>query len=146
MLNKISRLITVLGLTTIAISFNTKANAQEISNQLIAQTPPPVAVDVVRPTSPINLKELMNKAFWENSGDFFEQATIDNQLNFFMGWRNFPEGSCPENSIARDGLLINIIVEDYFKQLVEREPTIRTRDIENPFNTSVQQNPSYIRE
>lgn len=146
MLNNISRLITILGLSTVATFSSTNTMAEERSNQLIAQTPAPVTVDVIRPASPINLGELMNKAFWENTGDFFESATIDGQLNLLFGWREFPEGSYLENSIARDSILMNAIMTDYFKQLTEREPTIRTRDIENPFNTSVQQNPSYTRE
>lgn len=108
----------------------------------MAQTP--VNVDVIRPGSPINLNELMNQAFWQNTGNFFEQAAIPGQLNFLFGWKDFPEGSFSDNDVTKDSLLINTIMKDYFKQLTEREPTIRTKDIPNPFDTSIQQNPSYL--
>jgi hypothetical protein len=144
MSNRFSKLISLLGLATASALCANQANALEVDRQLIAQSP--VTIDVIRPAAPINLNELMNEAFWYNGGDLFEQASIDGQLNYIFGWRTFPEGSFSENNIRRDSLLMNTITRDFFKQVVEREPTIRTRDIPNPFNSSVQQNPSYINE
>lgn len=65
------------------------------------------------------------------------------QLNTIFGWRKFPQGSYPENNITEDGLLLYAILSDYFRQLQEREPIIRTRDLANPFDTSLRENPQY---
>jgi hypothetical protein len=142
MMKNFSRWVTILGLS--ALSTITIANTH--SNPVIAQeTLPPVAVDVIRPGSTLGLDELMNKAYNNNTGSIFEQSSLSGQLNTLFGWRTFLQGSFHENSINRDGVLINAIQEDFFRQLTRSEPTIRTRDIPNPFNSSVQQNPSYLR-
>lgn len=142
MINNFSQWITILGLSV--ISTITIANTH--SNSIMAQeAPPPVAVDVIRPGSSLGLDELMNKAYNNATGSIFDQSSLSGQLNTLFGWRTFLKGSFNENSILRDGVLINAIQEDFFKQLTRSEPTIRTRDIPNPFNSSVQQNPSYLR-
>lgn len=133
----------MLGLIAMSVGSVNQVKAETISSPSMTETS--VNVDVIRPGSPINLNELMNQAFWQNTGSFFGQAAIPGQLNFLFGWKDFPEGSFSDNSLIRDTLLINTIRADYFKQLAEREPTIRTKDIPNPFNTSVQQNPSYVK-
>lgn len=138
MLNKFTRWITILGLTSISII--TIAN----SHKLMAQTPP-VSLDIITPVSVVGLSELMTEAYNQNTGTVFEQSTIDGQLNFLFGWRTFLQGSYSENNINRDSELMNVIQKDYFKQLTQNEPNIRTRDIPNPFESSIQQNPSYIR-
>lgn len=144
MLNPFSKFISILGLTAISTISVNQVNAQDFNRQLIAQTP--VTFNVIRPSSPLDLSDLMNKAFNQNTGDFFEQATIGGTLNFIFGWRRFPQGSYSENSIDRDSALMNAIIYDYFDQLSEREPTIRTRDLTNPFSESLKQNPSFISE
>jgi len=142
MLLKFSRYLTITAITAVSCIVTNQAQAQEYDSNILAPTS--LSIDVIRPGSPLSLPELMNQAYWENSGDFFEGATILGQLNFILGWRNFPEGSYAENNIARDSLLMTIIVNDYFKQLQQREPTIRTKDLPNPFNSSVNQNSCYL--
>ena len=140
MLNRFPRLITILALSTITTVFATKVTSQEIDS------PPPITVDVITPGTPISLPDLVNKAYSQRSGDFFDQASASGQLNFLYGWGDFPVGTFSDNNVAKDGQFIKVIVEDYFKQLTQREPDIRSRDIENPFNSSLQQNPDYTRD
>ncbi len=66
-------------------------------------------------------------------------------LNTMFGWKSFPQGSYPENQITEDSLMMYTILTDYYKQLSETNPTIRTRDLANPFDTSVNQNSDYVR-
>lgn len=142
MLLKFSRYLTITAITVLSCIVTNQAQAQEFTSDILESTS--LSSDVTEPDSPLNLSELINQAYWENSGDFFESSTILGQLNFILGWRNFPEGSYAENSIARDSLLMTIIVNDYFKQLQQREPTIRTKDLPSPFNSSVNQNSCYL--
>ncbi len=93
----------------------------------------------------LNVSDLVNLAFSEYTGDFLEQAGIGGQLNFFFGWREFPLGSYGENNIIREASLLEAINADFFKQLTQTDPTIRTRDLENPFNSSLNSNPEYTR-
>lgn len=142
MLLKFSRYLTITAITALSCVIPNQVQAQQFNSDILAPTS--LSTDVIRPSSPLSLPELINQAYWENSGDFFESATIRGQLNFILGWRNFPEGSYAENNITRDSLLMTIIVNDYFKQLQQREPTIRTKDLPNPFNSSVNQNSCYL--
>ncbi|BAQ66528.1 hypothetical protein GM3709_3293 [Geminocystis sp. NIES-3709] len=88
---------------------------------------------------------LVNQAFFTHSGTFFEDSSIAGQLNLILGFRSFPMGSFPENNVASDALLVNAIVVDYFRQLKEKDPTIRTYDLPNPFDTSLKEGLDYRR-
>ncbi|MGK7914439.1 MAG: hypothetical protein AB4038_02680 [Prochloraceae cyanobacterium] len=90
---------------------------------------------------PIN--ETFDDAFYYNSESTLDNWGVLGQLNFIFGWQNF-EGSFPENQIYRDAELVNIVHRDAMRQQNQSDPTIRTRDLNNPFDTSVQQNPGYI--
>lgn len=142
MSNRFSQLISILGLSTLSLIGATQVNAQETFEGITELNP--VTIDVIKPSPLINFNELMEQAFFENSGDFADQASISGQLDFIFGWRTFPEGSYVENSIVRDSFLMRTILDDYYKQLTQRDPMIRTRDIPNPFETSIRQDPSLV--
>jgi hypothetical protein len=129
MLSKLSRFLTIATLTTLTCVITHPANAKPADMDVNAAE--------MESVSSLNLDELINEAYWQNTGDFWEDTNPGGQLNTIFGWGSFPLGSFPENEISRDGLLIYTIVADYFKQLQEREPTIRTRDLANPFDASI---------
>jgi len=135
MLSKFSRFLTIAALTTLTCVIAHPSSAQTDNSDMTEE------VEIV--TSPLSVDRLVNEAFWENSGDFFRQASMEGQMNVIFGWERFPQGSYPENNITQDGLLLYAIMDDYFRQLREREPMIRTRDLPNPFDTSVRENPEY---
>ncbi|AFZ52194.1 hypothetical protein WEU38_00175 [Cyanobacterium aponinum AL20118] len=135
MLSKFSRFLTIAALTTLTCVITHPSSAQPETSEMGEE------IEIV--TVPLTINQLVNEAFWENSGDFFEQASMGGQLNTIFGWRKFPQGSYPENNITEDGLLLYAILSDYFRQLQEREPIIRTRDLANPFDTSLRENPQY---
>lgn len=132
MSNKFFQSLSVLGLILTSTLVVNEVKAEEIKPNNVK------AVD------PLGVNELIDRSFFSNSGSFAEQVSIEGQLNLIFGFENFPEGSYPENNIVRDSILLNAVVKDYFKQLEQREPTIRTRDLPNPFTSSLQQNPSYL--
>ena len=128
MLSKLSRFLTIATLTTLTCVITHPADAQPSNTDVNTD---------METVSTLNLDELINEAFWEHSGDFFESSRPAGQLNTIFGWNNGPLGAFPENDINRDAMLIYAILGDYYKKLQEREPSIRTRDLENPFNASV---------
>ncbi|MGK7873553.1 MAG: hypothetical protein AB4426_09655 [Xenococcaceae cyanobacterium] len=108
--------------------------------ELIAQTEltnsPPVPLE--------SIPDAMERAFFYESGTSLENYTIGSQLNLIFGWMTFPEGSYPENQITRDAGRFHTIYRDAMIQQGTSDPMIRTRDLRNPFDTSLRQNPSYI--
>lgn len=89
-----------------------------------------------------NLSTLFNRAFYHNTGTFHDITSISGQINTIFGARTFP-GSFLDNQIARDGKLVETLYY-YFHQQEFSKPKIRTQDLANPFDSSLQQDPSYL--
>jgi hypothetical protein len=82
------------------------------------------------------LPEAFERAFFEHSGNFYRNRLVGSQIEFIIG-------PYPENQIARDGLLVNLIYQDALEQQVSSDPVLRTPDLVNPYNdTSLRINPS----
>ena len=86
--------------------------------------------------------EAFNRAFFRNDPDFFNNRSVGRQLNFMFGIGSLLRNSFPENEIIRDAELVDSLYKDTLKQQVSSGPIIRTRDLPNPYETSVLQNPS----
>jgi hypothetical protein len=89
-----------------------------------------------------NLSELFNRAFNHNTGSFHDINDILGQVNNIFGARTFP-GSYLDNQISRDAKLVGTLYH-YFLNQEMKKPSIATRDLPNPFNTSIQEDPSYL--
>jgi hypothetical protein len=84
-----------------------------------------------------------------NTSTVFEKILTDEAGDFYLdssgeGWLNNNFASFPENEISEAGQKINQAYHQLMKQQVGTDPVMRTRDLENPFNTSVFENPSYL--
>ena len=90
-------------------------------------------------TSQITLKQAFSDAFFRHSGTAFRNDGYIDQLNHIFGFNGFPE-----MQISRDGELVDFIYEDGLKQQGQTGGPMKTRDLTNPFTTSLQENPSYL--
>jgi hypothetical protein len=90
-----------------------------------------------------NIPGLFNRAVNNNTGRFYDYTNILGQLNSLFGWRTFPEGSYFDNMITRDAKLTETLYYDVMQQQ-QSGPLIRTQDLPNPYDTSLQENPSYL--
>jgi magnesium-transporting ATPase (P-type) len=54
----------------------------------------------------------------------------------------FNAGIITENQIAQDTEILTILTDDLIRQQGNQEP-LRTRDLANPYGSSLQQDPSY---
>ena len=79
-----------------------------------------------------------NRAFYENSDNFFHKTSAFGQIESFLGW------GFPENEIADDAELINAIYQSVLKQQTQNDPIIRTLDLQSPFSSSLRTNPTYL--
>jgi hypothetical protein len=129
MLSKLSRFLTIATLTTLTCVITHPAQAEQNADMTFSYT------------DEYNVEEMVNEAFWRNGGNFYDDTKPGAFFDTMFGWGSFPQGTYPENEIARDGLLIYTIMNDYFKQLQEDHPTLRTRDLENPYETSLREQP-----
>ena len=105
--------------------------ATVISGAAIAQETSPV----FRPRETV--PEAANRAFYGSFGDFSDRNPL-RPLGIILGT---PYGF-PENQISREAERINRLYKDVLTQQVSSDPLIRTADLPNPFNLSVQTLPS----
>lgn len=89
------------------------------------------------PNRVIGLSELFNRAFFNESGDFYQNRSIPNQIKFMIGPGLFEGARFPDLELERDAKLINVLYQDALEQQVSSDPVIRTPDLVNPFNTSL---------
>lgn len=123
-------LIGIIGLTPVT-------NAQ-VSPATPAQSEP------VAEAQSENLSETFGRAFYRNTGDFFDAVSLSDQFEYIFGFESFPKGSYPENEVAEDAKLLDTIYRDALAEQVSSSPAIRTRDLDNPYDTSLRLNPSYL--
>ncbi len=121
-----------------------------IAQRSPATTPAPVKIQqlqlVPSPDTAVgfnNIPGLFNRAVNNNTGRFYDYTNILGQFNSLFGWRTFPQGSYFDNMITRDAKLTETLYYDVMQQQ-QSGPLIRTRDLPNPFDTSLQENPSYL--
>lgn len=118
----------VLVLVTAAIGFPCAA---------IAQTASTTAEETLYPT----IQEVFNQAFFENDPDFFSNRSLGRQIDWILGPGSLLRNSFPENEISRDAELVNRLYQDVLQQQVSNGPIIRTRDLPNPYETTILQSP-----
>ncbi|TVQ46799.1 MAG: serine/threonine protein kinase [Gloeocapsa sp. DLM2.Bin57] len=104
---------------------------------LTAQAEPVVVEDFVTTAQPETIPDLFLRAFTQNSGNFFTSVSYEGQFNLIFGFNEFPE-----NQITRDAELTSIFSQDLMRQQANQVP-LRTRDLANPYQSSLLQQPSY---
>ncbi|NJL82331.1 MAG: hypothetical protein HC890_04055 [Chloroflexaceae bacterium] len=104
------------------------------------------APETVPVTNYGQLSEVFNRAFFGNTGDFFHQISYGEQINYIFGFEPLinGSGSFPENEVAADAQLLSILHQDALARQAESGPLLFTRDLPNPYTTSLLTEPSLI--
>lgn len=90
-----------------------------------------------------SLDNVFTRASYNATGRFYEIMNISGQANQIFGWRTFP-GSFFDNQITSDALTVETVHHDAMRQQMGGPPMV-TRDLLNPFDTSLRENPEYLR-
>ncbi|MBR8840491.1 MAG: hypothetical protein DSM106950_42535 [Stigonema ocellatum SAG 48.90 = DSM 106950] len=85
--------------------------------------------------------EVFERALFKNDPNFYGNQTFRRQLDWIVGTGSVFQNSFPENEIARDAELVNIVYHDILNQQVSNRPYLRTPDLPNPYNTSLLMSP-----
>lgn len=132
----LSRLVLggVISLVLSSLGSPSVANPNSSSNQANDQ------INASTPVTYSNVQALFPKVLNYESGDFFENRSIESQLEWLFGVTpsgdeyRFPD--FPESELTRDAHRLSILYQDYLQYQTGTEP-IRTRDLENPYSTSL---------
>ncbi|MBD2257532.1 hypothetical protein [Pseudanabaena sp. FACHB-2040] len=94
----------------------------------------PAAFAQNAPTIP----EAVDEAFFNYSGDFFQNMSITGRAGSILGLGGFSE-----QQIAWDSNSVSAIIQDQLTVQNTIDPTIRVPDLANPFNTTLLLLPTY---
>lgn len=76
MLSKFSRFLTIAALTTLTCVITHPSSAQPETSEMGEE------IEIV--TVPLTINQLVNEAFWENSGDFFRTSQYGRTTKYYF--------------------------------------------------------------
>jgi hypothetical protein len=91
---------------------------------------------IFRPRETVN--NAMDRTFFRNSESIIDTTASFKAVQSMIGTFKYPE-----NAIAKDGKDVHGLARYLLERQALDDPTIRTADLSNPFNLSVQTLPSY---
>ena len=88
---------------------------------------------------PVSLNEAFSQAYFKHGKDAFKQNGILGQINFLLGFTEFPE-----RHIAKDAKSVDKLYRYGMEQQSHQGMPIMTQDLVNPYQTSLSENLEYI--
>ncbi len=86
------------------------------------------------------LADRFEQVFYTNDKDMFENRSFLRQLDFLIGIGSL-NTSFVENEINADTKAVTILYKDALLRQGSSDPVVRTRDLPNPYDTSILQSP-----
>jgi hypothetical protein len=122
------RLTQLLGALALAA-----ASSSVLASAATAQTDPSGYEPIRLETIP----EAFDRAFFQESGDFYRNSSIPRQIGYIIGPGIPGRAGFPELELERDAKRIENLYRDALEQQVANDPIIRTPDLPNPFSSSL---------
>lgn len=116
---KFTKLTKLLIIATIASLFSLEAKAD-------------------KPVDKVSLKEAFKAAYFDNGENAFAQSGFLGQINTIVGIPKFPE-----QDIAADAKEVDLLYEVAIQRQTSTGERLFTRDLENPYDSSLRVNPGY---
>lgn len=85
-----------------------------------------------------SINEQFERAFFRSSDTFYQNRSIFDQISYYLLPMTYPE-----RQAERDAERVNKLYRAVMEVQTSSDPLIRTRDLTNPFNESLQTMPSY---
>lgn len=85
-----------------------------------------------------SINDQFERAFFRSSGTFYQNRSIFSQIGFYLLPFTYPE-----RQAARDAQRVNRLYRSVMEVQHSSDPIIRTPDLTNPFNESLQTMPTY---
>lgn len=120
---KVKNLTSILILVAVATSFTSTAIAEPILN--------------APPSSDETISDQFYRATFKNQRDIFYNRSAGNLLNLFFGFSGYAE-----NQYLQDAEEVDRLYTKTLQQQASGDPDIRTRDLPNPYETSILSSPN----
>lgn len=122
----VKKLVGVLTIFAAVSGFDTQAKAQSTADTQFQR--------------PQTTAEVFQELFYSNDKPFFENRSVIRQLDMIFGIGSF-KNSFVENEIHADTQAIHEFYVEALANQVASDPVVRTRDLPNPYETSILQSP-----
>lgn len=86
------------------------------------------------------LSDRFEQVFYSNDKDFTQNRTLGRQLDFILGFGSL-DNSFTDNEIIADTRAITTLYKDELLKQGSSDRVVRTRDLPNPYDTSILQSP-----
>lgn len=90
-----------------------------------------------QPKAAQTLAETFEQAFFANDPAFYRNRSLGRQLDWMFGFKGYTE-----SEINRDAASVHNLYQSSLKQQASSNPAIRTRDLPNPYETSILTSPN----
>jgi hypothetical protein len=107
-------------LITASVGFTNAALAQEATTQ----------PETRRARNQETIPQAFNRAYYSHDQTFYNNRNLPRSFTWFLG-------PFPENEISADGRAVHEFYINAFTRQALSDPTIRTADLANPFDTSL---------
>ena len=84
------------------------------------------------------LDEKFQNAYFSNGKNAFYQSSVISQIDTILGFTGFPD-----QHIARDAKAVDSVYQSGMAKQSHMGAKMVTRDLSNPYDTSIRENPSY---
>ncbi|MBD2294575.1 hypothetical protein H6G06_14080 [Anabaena sphaerica FACHB-251] len=121
-------------------------NLQGLSGLLVivaTATFPVVAVAEMESENYEAITNTVERAFFRNDRNFYENGSLQRQVDSLLGPGAKFGTTFPDNEIAKDAELVNTVYHDVLVQQAQNDPYLRTPDLPNPYNSSLLMSPRY---
>lgn len=87
----------------------------------------------------VSLEQAFEEAYFDNTGDTYQNSSIFGQLNTILGFKGFPD-----QQISADGKLVDKLYQNSIREQSQTGFPLKTRDLTNPYSSSLIENPGYV--
>ncbi len=122
---KFTKLTQILVITTIASVCSVEVRAETHGERHSSES--------------VSLNQAFKDAYFTRGKDAHEQSGYWSQINTIVGFTGFPE-----QHIVKDSKAVDSLYQDAMRQQTEVGSPIMTKDLANPYDTSLLENPDYI--
>ncbi|MFM7369940.1 MAG: hypothetical protein ACKO2Z_19560 [Sphaerospermopsis kisseleviana] len=110
---------------------------------LATTTFPVVAVAQMQTENYESTSNAFDRAYFRNHPNFYDNGSLQRQVDSLLGPGGKFGTTFPDNEIAKDGQLVNIVYHDVLMQQAQNDPYLRTPDLPNPYISSLLMSPEY---
>lgn len=126
------RFTNLLGVFVLTVAYSVVASG--VQAQTTTSSSQPIRIQ--------SIPDAFNQAFFHDSGTYYYNTSVQRQIQLILGVGSLLGNSFPDNEVNRDAQRVEELYRYVLRQQNHSGPILRTPDQVNPFDSSLQTNPT----